>query len=130
MLYRVESPPHLTQNSSVYIRIRGYPHDTMDKGNRVSEETDRRQRKELDPVTEIDLHEKIGAGQGHSTSVSILRPHVRIERSANAPSDRGPEEKPYFRIILTFTLQVNILGFDSQFVCPRPVVGSENGSAN
>lgn len=63
----------------------------------------------------VKLDEKIGWAHGRYTVVNILKPSLRVERTphhlARDPSKKRREA--FYRIILSFRLQVDIAGFDA-----------------
>jgi hypothetical protein len=62
----------------------------------------------------INLADSVGEGQGDYTSVNIIDPTMRIERSGKL--DPTDDSESLFRIIVTFVLQASILNFDEPSV--------------
>ena len=72
-------------------------------------------------VRHIHLHENIAGGRGQYTTISVLEPGIRVERSKRLPSEDPSKrwqpkyDEEHYRIILTFKLQAEIIGFDHGF---------------
>ncbi|KAK3385942.1 hypothetical protein B0H63DRAFT_189659 [Podospora didyma] len=62
----------------------------------------------LSNIHPLYLEENIGGGRGVYASVSVLEPVMRIERTGEQLRHGDPLVKPVYRIILGFTMQVNI----------------------
>ncbi len=55
----------------------------------------------------LDLIENPASGRGNYTTLSVLEPVMRIERSGS-----DDDKVDYYRIIVTFVLEVEIIGFN------------------
>ncbi|KAK0624179.1 hypothetical protein B0T14DRAFT_602581 [Immersiella caudata] len=64
--------------------------------------------KALSDIRPIDLEECVGGGQGLLTTVSILEPVMRIERTGKKQNEGESGPKPAYRIILNFKMQLSI----------------------
>jgi len=60
------------------------------------------------PIYPVDLEENPAAGRGEFTTVSVLEPSIRVERSSG--TDAAPHGT--YRIIATFNLEISIMGFN------------------
>jgi len=69
---------------------------------------------------QLNLGDRIGAGHGRLSTVSILDPVMWIERTDEKHSDDTAvkTKEAFYRIVLRFDLQVAIKGFDSRWVIP------------
>ena len=59
-------------------------------------------------IQSVELDENVGGGRGANTTVSVLVPEIRIERT----------KKEKYLIVVTFTLQVKIHAFEIGFTEP------------
>ncbi len=57
----------------------------------------------------LDLVDNPASGRGQYTTLSVLEPVMRIERSGSEDSNTD-----YYRIIVTFVLEVEIIGFNQR----------------
>lgn len=64
----------------------------------------------LSRIHPVWLEENIDGAQGRFASISVLEPVMRIERTG--PLDAGSNTAALYRIILNFTIQFTIKGFD------------------
>lgn len=62
------------------------------------------------PFLVYDLQDRVSPDPGSYTTISVLNPAIRIERTAKK------EDKDYFRISASFNLQAEIIGFDEEYV--------------
>jgi hypothetical protein len=60
----------------------------------------------ISPVDAVDLAEKISPVRGDYTTISILKPVMYVERTADK----------FYRITTSFTLEVGIIGFHQESV--------------
>ncbi|KAH7346815.1 hypothetical protein BKA65DRAFT_284572 [Rhexocercosporidium sp. MPI-PUGE-AT-0058] len=66
----------------------------------------------------MDLQENIGGGRGAHTSVSVISPFIRIEQFNEdelRKDGRYRQADDQYRIIATFTLQVEIHAFEKGY---------------
>ncbi len=68
----------------------------------------------LSHIHPVHLDESIGSGQGRHSSVSVLEPVIRIERSR--PLGPASRAKATYRIIVHFIAQFSINNFDRRSV--------------
>lgn len=59
-------------------------------------------------IQPVELDENVGGGRGANTTISVLVPEIRIERT----------KKEKYLIVVTFTLQVKIHAFEIGFTEP------------
>ena len=66
-------------------------------------------------ILDLLLDENVAGGRAAHTSISVLEPVMRIERTGDRsdPKHAPPEE---YRIVLNFKLQVKIHAFDRGYV--------------
>jgi hypothetical protein len=72
----------------------------------------------------VHLQERVDGARGNYTTVSVLDPFMRIERTKALWSEdpsKDPEAK--YRIVLTFRLQVEIIDFDRGQVVYPTILG-------
>ena len=63
----------------------------------------------------LNLIENPASGRGEYTTLSVLEPVVRIERTGDGESD-SPEDpnESFYRLVVTFVLEVEIIGFNQR----------------
>ncbi len=63
----------------------------------------------------LNLLENPASGKGEYTTLSVLEPVMRIERTGDGELD-SPEDsdETFYRIVVTFVLEVEIIGFNQR----------------
>ncbi len=71
--------------------------------------------KYMSNIHPLNLVENPASGKGEHTTLSVLEPVLRIERTGDGESE-SPEhpEESFYRIVCTFVLEVEIIGFNQR----------------
>lgn len=64
--------------------------------------------KVLSHIHPLALEENVGGGRGNYTTVSILEPVIRVERTGEYKQCGIPDGRSVYRIILNFRMQLSI----------------------
>ena len=64
-------------------------------------------------ILPLNLLENPASGRGEYTTLSVLEPVIRIERTGDGESD-SPEDpnESFYRVVVTFVLEVEIIGYN------------------
>lgn len=79
-------------------------------------------------ILPVNLEEQPASGRGRYSTVGVLEPAIRIERSSDADTTSANSSEigistnstasttgPVYRIVVTFVLEVGIVGFDQGY---------------
>ena len=89
----------------------------MDSANRAICQDFRETKKRwISDIHPLNLKDNPASGKGQYTTSGILEPGIRIERTDNTGPERQVDaSRGHYRIVLTFILEIGIVGFSQRF---------------